>query len=161
MKQVSRDIFARSISALAVLAAATAFSAPASVTYAAEAPAAAAAAPAAAPAKAEGVYTGLVVDCRGLGLRQNMSPVIKNTDGEAIYGAKDLDYDKVVIDGMVGYSQDINSVARAGSHPLIVSAVSLEHNNTYPIVSDADAARVLLEDHATGFLKKLNVVFVY
>ena len=37
---------------------------------------------------AEGGYTGLIVDCRGLELQPVMSPVIRNSNGTRIYGHK-------------------------------------------------------------------------
>ena len=110
--------------------------------------------------RAIGGYTGLIVDCRGLGLRPVMSPVIKNTDGTPIYGYKNLDYDKVISNGMAGYTTDINKAARAGSNPLIVKAVSLDNNNGNPVLSLADANRVLIENGAAGFLDTASVVFL-
>jgi hypothetical protein len=65
--------------------------------------------------RAIGGYTGLIVDCRGLGLKPVMSPVIKNTDGTPIYGYKNLDYDKVIENGMAGYVTDISRASRAGN----------------------------------------------
>ena len=116
---------------------------------------------AAAPAgKAEGVYTGLVVDCRGLGLKPVMSPVIKNDQGQPIYGFKNLDYDKVITYGMASYTKDPNVVTRAGAHPLVVKAVSLENHNGYPVISLADANKVLIENGATHFLDATCVVFI-
>lgn len=110
--------------------------------------------------RAIGGYTGLVVDCRGLGLKPVMSPVIKNADGTPIYGYKNLDYDKVVSNGMAGYTRDINRVSRAGSNPLVVQAIGLDNHSSYPILSVADANRVLIENGATGFLNTTSVVFV-
>jgi len=115
---------------------------------------------AAAPSgKAIGGYTGLIVDCRGLGLKPAMSPVIKNANGQAIYGYKNLDYDKVVSSGMAGYTTDMGRASRAGSNPLVVKAVSLD-NGANPVLSVADANRVLIENGASGFLDATNVVFV-
>ena len=110
--------------------------------------------------RAIGSYTGLVVDCRGLGLKPVMSPVIKNANGTPIYGYKNLDYDKVVSNGMAGYTQDINRVSRAGSNPLVVQAIGLDNHSSNPILSVADANRVLIENGATGFLNTTSVVFV-
>ena len=109
---------------------------------------------------AVGGYTGLIVDCRGLGLKPVMSPVIKNANGQAIYGYKNLDYDKVVSNGMAGYTTDMGRATRAGSNPLVVKAVSLDNHNGNPVISVADANRVLIENGATGFLDATNVVFV-
>ena len=107
-----------------------------------------------------GGFTGLIVDCRGLGLKPVMSPVIKNADGQSIYGHANLDYDKVIEIGMAGYTTDVNNVARAGSNPLVVKAVRLENHNGNPVISVADANRVLIENGKSGFLEKLNVVFI-
>ena len=108
----------------------------------------------------DGVFTGLIVDCRGLGLSCAMSPVIKNKKGEAIYGHKNLDYDLVISKGMVSYTTDINNYERAGSNPLVVKAISLENFNGNPVISVADANRVLIENQKAGFLDQMNVVFV-
>ena len=110
--------------------------------------------------KAIGGYTGLIVDCRGLGLQPVMSAVIKNESGQPIYGYKNLNYDMVVEKGMVGYTNDITRAPRAGSNPLVVKALSLDNHNGTPVISTADANRVLIENGATGFLDQTNVVFV-
>ena len=110
--------------------------------------------------RAIGGYTGLIVDCRGLDLSPVMSPVIKNANGAPIYGYKNLDYDKVVASGMAGYTRDIRNAVRAGSNPLVVQAIGLDNHNSNPILSVADANRVLIENGATGFLNTARVVFV-
>ena len=110
---------------------------------------------------AEGDYTGLVVDCRGLGLSPVMSPVIMNTNGTKIYGHKNLDIDRVIREGMADYVSDIESVDRAGSNPLVVKARSLENFNSNPVVAIPDSNRILIENHATHFLKDLKVVFLF
>ena len=109
---------------------------------------------------AVGGYTGLVVDCRGLDLKPVMSPVIRNANGEPIYGFKNLNYQKVIANGMAGYTSDINAVSRAGSNPLVIKAASLENHNGYPVLSVADANRVLVENQASGFLNNCAVLFV-
>ncbi len=110
--------------------------------------------------QAVGKYTGLIVDCRGLGLRPCMSPVIKNDKGTPIYGYKNLDSRKVIANGMAGYTKDMGNAARAGSNPLVVKAISLDNYNSNPVISTADANRVLIENGATGILDNTNVVFV-
>ena len=110
---------------------------------------------AAAPAgQAIGGYTGLIVDCRGLGLKPVMSPVIKNANGEPIYGYKNLDSATVIANGMASYTTDLSKASRAGSNPLVVKAVGLDNHNGNPILSVADANRVLIENGASGFLDR-------
>ena len=116
--------------------------------------------PVASSSAAIGGFTGLVVDCRGLGLKPVMSPVIKNADGQPIYGYKNLDYDRVISEGMAAYTNNPDKLPRAGSNPLVVKAVSLDNHNGNPVISVADANRVLMENGKSGFLENLKVVFL-
>lgn len=110
---------------------------------------------------AQGDYTGLVVDCRGMGLEPVMSPVIKNSNGTKIYGHKNLDIDRVIREGMADYVDDTSNIARAGEKPLVVKAQSLDNFNSNPVVAIPDSNRILIENHATKFLKDLKVVFLF
>ena len=112
------------------------------------------------PMDAIGGYTGVIIDCRGLGLKPVMSPVIKNDKGIPIYGHKNLDYDKIVSDGMVGYASNPGQASRAGSHPLIIKATSLMDHNANPVISTADANRILIENSTSNFLNETKVVFL-
>ncbi len=107
-----------------------------------------------------GTYTGIIVDCTGLGLRSAMSPVIKTTAGEKIYGYKNLDSKKVIHNGMAGYSNGFGgNVSRAGSNPLVVKAVGVDHYFN-PVVNVADAKIILEENGYTHFLDNCAVVFI-
>ena len=110
---------------------------------------------------AQGDYTGLIVDCRGLDLQPVMSPVIENSNGTKIYGHKNLDIDKVISMGMADYIDDTEHVDRAGENPLVVKAVALKNFNSNPVLAIPDSTRVLIENHATKFLKDLKVVFLF
>lgn len=111
--------------------------------------------------EAIGGYTGLIVDCSGLNLNPCMSPVIKNANKEPIYGHKNLDPDYVIANGMASYTDNLYSgTTRAGNNPLVVRAVSLENHGFYPVISVADANRVLIENQTSRFLDETNVVFV-
>ena len=114
----------------------------------------------ASPMATIGGYTGLIVDCRGLGLQPVMSPVIKNEKGIPIYGHENLNYDLVVKDGMVGYAKDRSMASRAGARPLVMKAVALMDHNANPVLSVADANRVLIENGASGFLNQTHVVLL-
>ena len=116
--------------------------------------------PVASSSAAIGGFTGLVVDCRGLGLKPVMSPVIKNASGSPIYGYKNLDYDKVIETGMASYARDMSGASRAGSNPLIVRALDVENHGGTPVLSVADANRVLIENGVTHFLDNTRVVFL-
>lgn len=109
-------------------------------------------------------YTGLVIDCRGLGgINLVMSPVIKNADGTKIYGHQNLDYDKIIVNGMASYANDTYdqiSRARAGNNPLVIKAISLSDLNANPVVSVADADKILAANQYDKFLDNCAVVFV-
>lgn len=109
-----------------------------------------------------GDYTGLIVDCREMNLQPVMSPTIQNETGDTIYGDKNLDYDKIIEFGMVSYMEGVDEdiAARAGKNPLVVRAVELKKFSSTPVLSDADANRVLIENKANAFLEKLSVVFI-
>lgn len=109
-----------------------------------------------------GGYTGLIVDCRGLGtINHVMSPVIKNANRQKIYGHKNLDYDRIIREGMASYAQDMSQASRAGSNPLIVKAIALEDLNATPVLNAADADMVLFENGKSHFLDNIAVVFLY
>ena len=109
--------------------------------------------------QAVGGYTGVIIDCTGLGLRTAMSPVIKADNGRPIYGYKNLDSDKVVQNGMASYARSDADATRAGTNPLRLRAVSID-GGANPVLSASDANRLLLENNASGFLDATNVVFL-
>ncbi len=114
------------------------------------------------PAPRGGNYTGLVVDCRGVGtINFVMSPVVKRADGSKIYGHKNLDYDRIIREGMASYAQDMSQASRAGSYPLIVRAIRLDDLNANPVLSMEDAEMVLYENSVSHFLENIAVVFLY
>ncbi len=109
-----------------------------------------------------GNYTGLVIDCRGVGkINFVMSPVIKNAGGQKIYGHKNLDYDRIIREGMASYAQDMSQAGRAGANPLVVKAIRLDDLNANPVLSKEDADMVLYENNQAHFLENIAVVFLY
>ena len=109
---------------------------------------------------ATGQYTGLIVDCSGLGVQTAMAPAIY-TEGElVVYGLENFSREQVINRGYVGYSDSIDTGAqRAGSNPMVVQAQSIEHFFN-PIISKDDAAKILAENQMSGFLSSGNVVFI-
>lgn len=109
-------------------------------------------------------YTGLVIDCSGMGLESVMSPVIKNNSGQSIYGHQNLNIEKVIEYGMASYAQTANdtvSRTRAGTHPLVVKAVKVEGTIPgNPVVSVADSDKILIANQMSMFLDDCKVVFI-
>lgn len=105
-------------------------------------------------------YTGVIVDCQGLGLETAMAPAIFGPNHKMVYGVQNFSHEQVIANGYVGYSKSVSSgVERAGSNPLIIKAVSVE-GFCSPVISDKDAAMLLEANKKTGFLSKGNVVLV-
>lgn len=108
-------------------------------------------------------YTGLIIDCRGMNINCVMSPVIKNADGTKIYGHQNLDYDKIIVNGMAAYANDAYdqiSSQRAGNNPLVIKAVRLDDLNANPVVAVADADKILAANTHDRFLDNCAVVFI-
>ena len=109
---------------------------------------------------ATGQYTGLIVDCSGLGLQTAMAPALYTDGKKVVYGLENFSHEQVINRGYVGYSNSASSgVQRAGGNPMIVKAQSVEHFFN-PVISKDDAAKILAENQMNGFLSTGNVVFV-
>ena len=108
-----------------------------------------------------GGYTGVVIDCRGFHVQPVMSPVIKNSHGTKIYGHKNIDPDYVIEHGMADYADSMGQTSRAGSNPLVIRAERMEDFDSTPVISIADANKILSENDISGFLEKTAVVFLY
>ncbi|MBR1398267.1 MAG: LPP20 family lipoprotein [Selenomonadaceae bacterium] len=110
-------------------------------------------------------YTGVVINADGID--PTFSPVIYDTEGRAVYGVENLDYDKVVADGMVNYTESVEGAiedGRAGNNPLIINAVGTtggsNNTNVNAVVSVEDANKILVANESTGILEDTSVVFV-
>ena len=107
-------------------------------------------------------YTGLIIDCRGKNIQPAMSPVVKNSNGQPIYGHQNLDYDKIIMNGIASYAGDVNdqiSRSRAGNNPLVVQAVSAEVSGN-PVVSVEVADKILAANQRDKFLENCAVVIL-
>lgn len=112
---------------------------------------------------ANGNYTGLIVDCRNMGLEPVMAPTIVDANNKPFYGLRNIDHNMVVSNGMCSYSRDLNSCSRAGSNPLVVQAIGFQQGkpvNGSPMVSNEDALKILAENERSHFLDRTAVVFV-
>ncbi len=121
-----------------------------------------------APSAVTGDFSSLLIDCRGLKLSPAMTPAILDKDGEAIYPRVNVAAEDIVNRGVVAYYKSVDAAkqaGRVGAHPLIIKASGVQKDAgalwyTSPIVSQANAARILAEDARGGFLGKLAVGFL-
>jgi hypothetical protein len=119
-----------------------------------------------APASTMPLYTGVIVDARGLGLERVMSPRVYDESGRIIYGNMYLNSDNVVRYGMVDYTGNPDMVtaatagnSRAGNNPIIVKAIGLKDFNANVVISQADADMILAANAQANFFAKTAVVF--
>lgn len=109
-------------------------------------------------------YTGLIVDCRGLGVLPSRAPKLKEFGGSEVYGTMEISPDFVDERGIVGYPRTMGDArregGRAGSHPLIVRARRADRDRTCPLLSEKDARAILDANVRDHFLERTAVVFV-
>lgn len=113
---------------------------------------------------AGGVYTGIIVDVKGLGVRPAMAPKIMDENNNEIYGSKYVSRDWAVKIGMVGYDKDVNRARtndRVTANPLVVKGISASGaNKADVVVSAADAAAIQVAAANMNFLDKCKVMFI-
>lgn len=111
-----------------------------------------------------GVYTGLIVDARTLGVRPAMAPKVMDERGEEIYGSKFVSREYAVDIGMVGYEKDVNRARlneRVADNPLVVKAVKASGpNKTDVVVSAADAMKIHNAAANMNFLQHCKVFII-
>lgn len=111
-----------------------------------------------------GVFTGLVVDTKGLGVMPAMAPKVVDENGNEVYGSKYVSREWAVKQGMVGYDKDVNSARnnqRVTNNPLIIKALrATGSNKTDVIVANADAQRIHAAAQHQNFLDNCRVMFV-
>jgi hypothetical protein len=117
------------------------------------------------PEPQPGEYTGIIIDCRGLGVQAAMSPAILNQSGGEVYiGNLPVDPDFVVNNGIVGYSKSLNDArqnARVGKNPLIIKALNVSGRHKADVVISEKDSRILLGLQASyQVLEKAKVLFV-
>jgi len=109
-----------------------------------------------------GAITGVVIDCRGMGLERAMAPNILDNSGRTIYNSKNVEDSAIIKNGLASYSKSDSpsNIDYAGSNPLIVKAVSLMDFNRNPVISKEDGDKILAANQNYAFLKKCAVVFI-
>jgi len=131
----------------------------------AETPAPQPEAPAAPAPKAEAaVYTGLVVDARGIDVRPAMAPKILDEKGQEVYGSAFVSREFAVQQGMSGYARDLTAAqsnTRVTNSPLTVKGLRTEGpGRSDVVISNADASGLRGASEHLSFLKKCRVMIV-
>jgi hypothetical protein len=110
------------------------------------------------------VFTGLIIDARGLGVMPAMAPKIFDEDGKEVYGSAYVSKEFATSQGMVGYAKDVKKAAeldRVKDKAGVVKAVKAAgKNKTDLVISNKDAADILSAKENRSFLQKCKVVIV-
>jgi len=116
------------------------------------------------PAPTSEVFTGLVVDARGVQLRPTMKPKILDESGKEVYGYMMVDQTYANQQGISSYSKDLTAAQsnpRVTNNPLTVKALRSEGPTKGDIViGSADAGRISGAAENLSFLKKCRVMIV-
>lgn len=110
------------------------------------------------------VFTGLVIDARGLGARPAMAPKIVDESGKEIYGSAMVNREFAVQQGMVGYAKDLGAAQgnnRVTDRPVTIKALRTSGAAKCDVViSDSDAAKLTSAAENLSFLQKCRVMVV-
>ena len=110
------------------------------------------------------VYTGLIIDARGAGVRPAMAPKIIDEAGNEVYGTGFVSREFAVQIGVVGYEKDINRAARndrVTDNPLVVKAVGASGTNKNDIIiSNRDTQNVIASAKNLNFMEQCKVMVI-
>jgi len=110
------------------------------------------------------LYTGLVVDARGLGAKAAMSPKIFDENMHEVYGPAFVSREFAVQQGIGGYVTTLpaaQNIPRIAGTPLSVRGLRTnEPGGSNIIISNADASKLKSASEHLSFLKKCRVIIV-
>jgi hypothetical protein len=111
------------------------------------------------------LYTGLLIDARGLGVRPAMAPKVLNEDGKEVYGSAYINRDWAVREGMAGYLKGDPAAAqtnpRIADKPLVVKALKVSgEGRVDTVISNADAAALQSASQNLSMLEKCKVIIL-
>jgi hypothetical protein len=110
------------------------------------------------------VFTGLVVDARGLMSRAAVSPKIFDQNGAEVYGTLIADKGEAMRQGLVGFAADPEAAMndpRVANRPIMVKAINAEGPHRSDLkISIEDAQRIRSSKDNLAFLKKCRVIIV-
>ena len=109
-------------------------------------------------------YTGLVVDCRGFGIKSALAPKIIDEEGNVVFGTAYVSRDFAIKKGMAGYVKDIEAAKsnpRVANRPIMIKGIRTPKKAPSDIViSNSDAATIKGTASNLEFLQKGRVVIV-
>lgn len=122
-------------------------------------------------ASGEQLYTGLVINAKGLGVLRGMSPRIYDEDGRIVYAGEGASGSLIIGSGIVAYSRELSDAISHGRldvdpqyplrHPLVIDAIDgADSPRTSVVISNYDADVLYQALNEYDFLGRFAVVFV-
>ena len=115
-------------------------------------------------AKKSMVFTGLIIDCRGLHVKPALAPKIVDETGKEVYGSAYVSREWAIKYGIAGYAKEVKAAAkldRVGKTPGQIKALKAQGDNaTDVVISDTDAADVRSAAQNLKFLSECRVILV-
>jgi len=110
------------------------------------------------------VFTGLVVDARGLGALPAMAPKILDEDGKEVYGSAMVSRNYAVQQGMAGYTRDLDVALgsdRVTHNPLTVKGLrTVGPGKSDIVISTRDSSQISSAANNLDFMQKCRVMIV-
>ncbi len=116
------------------------------------------------PKTGDAVYTGVVLDSRGLSVRPAMAPKVFDEEGREVYGSAFVSPEWATKYGIVGYVKDLDSAKkndRVTANPLVVKAVKVSGSGGSDlIIRNADAQGLKDMSKNLSFMEQCRVLVV-
>lgn len=110
------------------------------------------------------IYTGLIVDARGLGLRPALAPKILDENSQEVYGTGRVSRDYALQIGVVGYEKSLDRARaneRVTNNPLVVKGISAAGTHkTDVVISNRDAEQIRASGQNLNFLQQCKVMLI-
>lgn len=109
------------------------------------------------------VYSGLVVDARGIGAKPALVPVLTDEDGQEVFGPTFISRDYAVQQGVCAYAKYFGDglKGRVGAKPLLAKGLrTLDGRPCDIVISRADASKIRGASSHLDMLKQCRVVIL-
>jgi hypothetical protein len=114
--------------------------------------------------QASGVFTGLIIDARGTGLRPAIAPRVLDEQGNEVYGSGYVSREYAVQIGVVGYEKDVGRAQtneRVADSPLILKGIKTAGTNrTDVVITNPDAQMVIAAAKNLNFMEQCKVMII-
>jgi hypothetical protein len=110
------------------------------------------------------IFSGFIIDARGIGIDPVMAPKILDENRQEVYGPAFVSRELAVQKGMCLYETDLDAAQhhpKAGKNPLVVKGLRTESaHGTDIVICNADALKIKSASEHLEALKQCNVIIV-